>query len=620
MSFPTSPTNGQQASINGITYTYSSALTAWTVSTSVSNSFVSISVAGNVNSGNLLATGTASVTGNVQGANVNGTTVSATGNVVGGNVTTTGLTKTATFSVTGNVIGNLLPSANITYDLGSSTQRWRDLWLSGTTIQLGAASISASGDSVSLGAGNISGNYVFGNGSQLTGIAVFVTAVAYPGIATAADPAGSQTITVTGTGFNSGITAYINSTSCATTYGNSTSLTFVTPVTSVGTYNVSLYNTDGTNGTKPGGIVFSPIPVWVTASGALTGATLDAPYSTSVSATGDGITYSVTTGSLPTGLSLNASTGAITGTPTVAATSTFSITATDAQNQGVARSFSIAVISVIAVDYLVVAGGGGAGLNYSGGGGGGGLLTNSVTVAPGVTYSITVGGGGATSATGSNSSISGSGFTTVTSIGGGYGGAYPSPDNGANGGSGGGGGSSFTAGIGGKGVYPGSAYLSQARQGYDGGDALSAGGYSTGGGGGAGAAGQPPAGLQASKGGDGGIGLTSSITGTSTYYAGGGGGYGYNSDKGIGGLGGGGNGGGNPIPVASTAGATNTGGGGGGGTTDGSGGGGKAGGSGVIILRFLSTVTPTGTTGSPTITTDGSYSVYKFTASGSITF
>jgi hypothetical protein len=48
MAFPTSPTNGQQANINGITYTYSSALTAWTVSTSVSNSFVSISASGNI--------------------------------------------------------------------------------------------------------------------------------------------------------------------------------------------------------------------------------------------------------------------------------------------------------------------------------------------------------------------------------------------------------------------------------------------------------------------------------------------------------------------------------------------------------------------------------------------
>ena len=67
MAFPTSPINGQQATINGITYTYSTSLTAWTVSTSLGNSFVSISVTGNVNSGNLLATGLASVTGNITG-------------------------------------------------------------------------------------------------------------------------------------------------------------------------------------------------------------------------------------------------------------------------------------------------------------------------------------------------------------------------------------------------------------------------------------------------------------------------------------------------------------------------------------------------------------------------
>jgi hypothetical protein len=603
MSFPTSPTNGQQASINGITYTYSSALTAWTVSTSVSNSFVSISVAGNVNSGNLLATGTVSVTGNVQGANVNGTTVSATGNVIGGNVTTTGLTKTDTFSVTGNVIGNLLPSANITYDLGSSTQRWRDLWLSGTTIQLGAASISASGDSVSLGAGNISGNYVFGNGSQLTGIAVFVTAVAYPGIATAADPAGSQTITVTGTGFNSGITAYINSTSCATTYGNSTSLTFVTPATAAGTYNVSLYNTDGTSGTKPGGIVFSPIPVWVTASGALTGAFTNFSYSTSVSATGDGITYSVTTGSLPTGLSLNASTGAITGTPTVEATSTFSITATDAQNQGVARSFSIAVVTAVSVDYLVVAGGGG-GSDYGAGGAGGYLTASGSSALPGTTYTVTVGAGGAGAATGTAGSNSV--FGAITAIGGGRGGKA-NAGAGTSGGSGGGGG--YNSGAGGSGT------AGPPIQGYNGGAGFAAvGPYMGGGGGGSSAVGDPGI---STKGGDGGAGTASSITGSSVTYAGGGGGGGYTgSPAASGGAGGGGAGG---ISGSSAgAGTANTGGGGGGaGNTDSSGG---TGGSGVVILRFLSTVTPAGTTGSPTITTDGSYSVYKFTASGSITF
>jgi hypothetical protein len=39
------------------------------------------------------------------------------------------------------VTGNILPSANITYDLGSDTQRWRDLYLSGSTINLGGATI-----------------------------------------------------------------------------------------------------------------------------------------------------------------------------------------------------------------------------------------------------------------------------------------------------------------------------------------------------------------------------------------------------------------------------------------------------------------------------------------------
>ena len=46
--------------------------------------------------------------------------------------------------------GSILPSANITYDLGSDTQRWKDLWLSNTTIYLGnsGATISANSSSV----------------------------------------------------------------------------------------------------------------------------------------------------------------------------------------------------------------------------------------------------------------------------------------------------------------------------------------------------------------------------------------------------------------------------------------------------------------------------------------
>ena len=63
-------------------------------------------------------------------------------------------------------------------------------------------------------------------------------------------------------------------------------------------------------------------------------------------------------------------------------------------------------------------------------------------------------------------------------------------------------------------------------------------------------------------------------------------------------------------------GTANTGGGGGAGSEHNNTGG--AGGSGVVIIRTTSTAAST--TGSPTLTTDGSFNVYKFTASGSITF
>ena len=43
-----------------------------------------------------------------------------------------------------DISSNVVPSANVTYDLGSSTNRWRDLWLSGNSIHLGAATINAS--------------------------------------------------------------------------------------------------------------------------------------------------------------------------------------------------------------------------------------------------------------------------------------------------------------------------------------------------------------------------------------------------------------------------------------------------------------------------------------------
>ena len=276
-------------------------------------------------------------------------------------------------------------------------------------------------------------------------------------------------------------------------------------------------------------------------------------------------------------------------------------------------------------DFLVVAGGGAGGSGAHGGAGGaGGFRTaSSVSITPGSTYTVTVGGGGTgvvnqggATQSGSNSSISGTGITTITSAGGG-GGSYGHNTMAAAGGSGGGG--AGTAGGTDAGAS-GNTPSTSPSQGNDGGDGYAVGGggpnYATGGGGGAGAVGADGT---PSAGGAGGNGTASSITGSAVTYAGGGGGSCYSDGggpSGAGGSGGGGAGGGSgATPVAGTV---NLGGGGGGASGSGAQAGGN-GGSGVVIIRVLTSDYTGTTTGSPTVTTDGSHKVIKFTGDGSYT-
>lgn len=242
------------------------------------------------------------------------------------------------------------------------------------------------------------------------------------------------------------------------------------------------------------------------------------------------------------------------------------------------------VLASATVDYLVVAGGGVGGGSLGGGGGAGGVQLGSVVLAAG-TYPVVVGAGGTGTSNGQDSS-----WHLFSARGGGRGGETSS--DGGNGGSGGGGAFAHPRGVG------------TLNQGYNGGDGFSFGAGAGGGGGGAGSAGgAASANVQGTVGGRGGSGIPTAISGTLKYYAGGGGGNG-SASSGTGGTGGGGNAGagGNP----GTPGTANTGGGGGGG-------GSYAGGSGVVIVRYLTgTLVATG----GTITTAGGYTVHTFTASG----
>jgi len=322
-------------------------------------------------------------------------------------------------------------------------------------------------------------------------------------------------------------------------------------------------------------------------------------------------TYYIASGTLPTGLTLNSSTGIVSGFAGRASTATNVVFGVrDATNNSVTTTVTFNI--TVTIQFLVVAGGGGGGADRGAGGGAGGLLTSTLTTnTSSIPISISVGVGGAAggpgaqSSNGVNSSISSPAFATVTTIGGGGGGMTnpvgPPTRNsvdGAAGGSGGGAGgqpapsnpSSPRAGT--AGLATGSPGQGVAgTQGFPGG--LGSNGspgqlMALGGGGGATAAGGNASIITptATKiGGAGGAGYSWPFTANT--YAGGGGGSGDNrcGPNLIGGLGGAGGGGpGGNFLLPGTPGTASTGGGGGGGSGGTPATNGGTGGSGVVIL------------------------------------
>jgi hypothetical protein len=216
-----------------------------------------------------------------------------------------------------------------------------------------------------------------------------------------------------------------------------------------------------------------------------------------------------------------------------------------------------APVGVTSVDYLVVGGGGGGGTGYDRGGGGGGaagmMLTGTLSVTPGVTYTVIVGDGGTGGADerANNPGTAGedSVFATITALGGigGQGSRTYTPT------------ARYTG---------GTAQISNTTSALSGGGG--GGGGSAGGGGGATGAGGNGSGT---TGGAGGAGLASDITGSSVTYAVGGAGGGYDTD------------------IDGANGTNNRGNGGaGGGSAAASSAKGGNGGTGIVVLKYLAPV------------------------------
>ena len=282
--------------------------------------------------------------------------------------------------------------------------------------------------------------------------------------------------------------------------------------------------------------------------------------------------------------------------------------------------------------YLIV-GGGGAGGQTGGGGGGGGVLNGNTFLATSLTYTITVGLGGANTSggqNGGNSSITGTSLNLLAQ--GGGAGGNRNDINASNGGSGGGAGSFdsqyapnlsiYNATRGGTGNTTG-IMVQGYSGGFVGGFPLSTWNASYGitagaGGGGAGSSGTNNSTSPYQNPTAGGPGRSDNITGILTFYAGGGGGAGSPNTviaSGSTAQHGGGTGSyrsGTSTYVQAAAGTDGLGGGGGGGL--GNLAGSRAGGSGIVVISYPGSQLWSG----GSISTVGANTVHTFTANGNL--
>jgi alpha-tubulin suppressor-like RCC1 family protein len=275
---------------------------------------------------------------------------------------------------------NLIPSANVSYDIGTETNRFRSLYLSGNTIDLGGATIKTDATtgavaiipSVTVANPNPTALVISPSGATTT-VATTGGTVSANAIATASDSATAPTsllvsnvqvanssytvlddtavdtaggyVVLTGSGFNSNSRVIVNTVNAtSTSYVSPTVLRAQVPALAAATYN--LYVVDSATGAtaiRVNGITYSAFPAWSTGS-TLANQNSTTSFGVNLAATSDStITYANTT-ALPAGTTLAAN-GFFYGTVTIGTETTYSfdVRATDVQNQDTSRTFSLTV-------------------------------------------------------------------------------------------------------------------------------------------------------------------------------------------------------------------------------------------------------------------------------------
>ncbi|WP_343548106.1 putative Ig domain-containing protein [Ralstonia sp.] len=220
--------------------------------------------------------------------------------------------------------------------------------LSGTPTAGGTFNFTVTTTDSSTGSGPYTGSRTY---SLVVNAPTLAVTPASGGLSASAGVAYSQAFTVSG-----GVAPYtyslvVNSGTMPTglSFNTGTGVLSGTPITT-GSVNFTVTATDHATGTGPystsGTYTLTTTAPTVTVSPAtLTAATVGVAYSQTATAGGGATPYSyaLTAGALPAGLTLNGSTGAITGTPTAGGSSNFTVTATDANSYTGSRAYTLTV-------------------------------------------------------------------------------------------------------------------------------------------------------------------------------------------------------------------------------------------------------------------------------------
>tara|TARA_Y100000816_G_scaffold78312_1_gene53251 strand:+ start:981 stop:2426 length:1446 start_codon:yes stop_codon:yes gene_type:complete len=193
-----------------------------------------------------------------------------------------------------------------------------------------------------------------GNGTEFVGFATPPTITSIS--PTILDSAGGETVVITGTNFVVGATTvtFDGSSPSSVTVNSTTQITVTgTPAKSGATYtNGLVVNAGGSNATFT--FTTSGVPAFTSSAGSLGSFNEGTSVGTLDAGTDIGTAHVVSIGSLPSGVSINSSNGEITGTLPANTntahppeggggdiTTTFTVQATDAENQTSTRQFSI---------------------------------------------------------------------------------------------------------------------------------------------------------------------------------------------------------------------------------------------------------------------------------------